>query len=254
MTQEPRTRSERYGKNRKKKGSFWSKFRTFLGVLLILFALGLLALNPIKDRMIANRTEANTIANIDRDRIRAGQEAEVTYDFNDIENIDAANVIRDNINPEHLPVIGGIAIPEVEMNLPIYKGVSNEGMYLGAGTLNPNQEMGKSNYPLASHHSIDDSLLFAPLMKVEYGDTIYLTDLDKVYEYEIDYIETVHPDRVDLIQPISENETPIVTLVTCDYSLNDRVIVRGSLVKEVEITHADDKMLNAFKLPTTTAG
>ncbi len=36
--------------------------------------------------------------------------------------------------PKNLPVIGGISIPEVSMNLPIYS-LDNVGLYYGAGTM-----------------------------------------------------------------------------------------------------------------------
>ena len=246
------TRAQRHQKRNsrggKKKKRF--NFRMFLGFLLILVAVGLFAMNPIKDWMIAHGSEQNTVGNFTREMIEANNKKEVTYNFDDIQNIDALSVISDGINPNDLPVVGGIAIPDVGMNLPIYKGVSNEGMYYGAGTLSPDQQMGKSNYSLASHHSIHKNLLFAPLLRVQQGQKIYLTDLDKVYVYEIDSIQQVPATAIEVLDP---TEDPTITLITCDSDLVDRIVVKGSLVKTVPIDEASDDMIKALELPQTTA-
>ena len=237
-------------KKKKRRGGF----RTFLGILMILIALGLLAINPVKDYLIARNTEANTVGNITREQIEANQQADVTYNFEDISNINAADVIRSGVNPDHLPTIGGIAVPELKINLPIYKGVSNEGMFFGAGTLSPNQRMGESNYPLASHHSIHKDLLFAPLLHAEIGQKIYITDLKNIYEYEINFVEHVPAERVDLIAPTPEGATPIITLVTCDSDLVNRVVIQGELKGKTPVEQATQEMQDAFQLPQTIAG
>lgn len=241
MSQDIPTRSRRHQKRKR-------SFTTYLGILLIAIALALFAVDPIKNYMIQRGTEHNQIANLTREDIKRNQEADVTYDFNDIRTLDAFTVLKDRVNPNDLPTIGGIAVPSVGINLPIYKGVSNEGMYLGAGTLFPDQQMGHSNYSLASHHSIHQDLLFAPLPKVQIGDLIYLTDLDKVYTYEITMNEVVAPTRVDLIEPTQED---IVTLITCDTGLVDRVVVQGKLIAEEPVEQAPKEALDAFNIDQT---
>lgn len=245
-----KTRSQ-YHKNKKDKSKKKRRFnfRTVLGILLIIVAIGLFAMDPVKNYMIRQGTEQNTVANIDRETILANQDFEATYNWDDIEQLDAFSVLTDNVNPGDLPVIGGIAMPDLGMNLPIHKGVSNAGMYLGAGTLYADQAMGISNYSLASHHSVHDELLFAPLMNVEYGDTIYLTDLENIYVYEVDFIERVPETAVELTYP---TETAKVTLITCDYDLIERVVVQGSLVDTVNLQDASQDMLQAFNIPQTS--
>lgn len=243
----PQTRMSKNKKQNKKGG----KLQIYLGVFLIIIAIGLLAMDPVKNWMIERGTSQNTIGNLTREQIESNMNADVTYNWEDIQTLDAFTVISDNVNPNHLPTIGGMAIPNVELNLPIYKGVSNEGMYLGAGTLYPDQEMGVSNYPIASHHSINDELLFAPLMRVEHGDLIYLTDLESVYVYEINTITQVAPTAMEVVEP---TVNPIITLITCDYSLNERVIVQGALVEQVDIDDATQDMIDAFGLPQTVPG
>lgn len=241
MTQDVETRSRRHQK--RKRG-----FTTYLGFILIAIALALFVVDPVKNYMIQQGAEQNQVANLTREDIQRNQDAEVTYDFDDIETLDAFTVLKDRVNPEDLPTIGGIAVPSVGINLPIYKGVSNEGMYLGAGTLFPDQQMGRSNYSLASHHSIHQDLLFAPLPKVHVGDKIYLTDLDKVYTYEVTMNQVVAPTRVDLIEPTEED---IITLITCDTGLVDRVAVQGKLIAEQPIDDAPTEAWQAFNMDQT---
>lgn len=242
---------KRSQRKQNKQSSIWGKLRVFIGILLILFALGLFAMDPIKNKIIEDRTEENTVGNLTREQIQANEQAEVTYNWDDIVTLDAFTVLSENVKASELPTIGGLAMPDLDMNLPIHKGVSNAGMYLGAGTLYPEQVMGESNYSLASHHSVNENLLFAPLMRVEMGDTIYITDLNRIYEYEVNYFAKVPETAIELTFP---TETPTITLITCDYGLVDRFVVQGVLVNDVAIEDASQAMLEAFDIPQTIAG
>ncbi|XJS10129.1 class A sortase [Aerococcaceae bacterium WGS1372] len=247
MSSEPRTRREarrRKQKSRKGRGSF----RTVLGVLLILVAVALLAIEPAKNFLIQRGSSQNSVSNLTREQIESNQLAEVTYNWEDINTLSAGEVLASSINPSDLPTIGGMAMPELGMNLPIYKGVSNEGMFYGAGTLYEDQEMGVSNYSLASHHSINEGLLFEPLMRAQIGQTIYLTDLENIYVYEVDYIDTVPATAVEVTYPTQEAR---ITLITCDTGLVDRVIVQGKLVDTVSVNDASPEMLEAFEIDQT---
>ncbi|HFI0462771.1 TPA: class A sortase [Streptococcus suis] len=237
--------------NKKKKGKRKKRrfgFRTFLGILLILFALALFAMDPLKNYMIQRAQTQNAIGNLSLEQVQRNQAADVSFDWDNIRTLDAYTVISQNVNPEDLPTIGGVAIPSVNMNLPINKGTDEASMYLGAGTLFPDQEMGVSNYPIASHHSIHEDLLFAPLMKVKHGDVVYLTDLEYIYVYEIDNIQTVPATAVEVLDP---TPTPILTMITCDYGLVDRVVVQASMKDKVPIAEASSEMVSAFNLPQT---
>lgn len=222
--------------------------RIVLSVFLFLLGVSLLLLDPIKNEIIKEGQKVNSISNLSREDIISNQNKVVTYDFEDINPINALNVILREKNAEDLPVVGAIAIPNVDLNLPIYLGVSEEGMYMGAGTLVEGQQMGVGNYSLASHHSKHRGLLFEPLMRVSKGDLIYLTDLDKVYTYEVDFIEVVDKYRLDLLE---NNGNDIVTLITCNYDLVDRVAVRGTLVSVNTLDKSEEEAVLAFGLDYT---
>lgn len=223
---------------------------TFIGILMILVALGLFMIKPIQNHLIQQGVQTNQIHNLTRDDIIANQEANVTYNWQDIDAINAQDVFnatRSGI-ADTLPTVGAIAIPDLAMNLPIYKGVSNEAMFLGATTLLEGQEMGVSNYSLSSHHSIQDGMLFEPLLRAQEGQLIYLTDLENIYTYQVSSIATVTPDRVDVTDP---TQSSVVTLITCDSTLEYRIIVRGTLQEITPINQASDSQLAAFNLNQT---
>ena len=151
-----------------------------------------------------------------------------------------------------MPVIGGIAIPEVEINLPIFKGLDNVNLFYGAGTMKRDQVMGKGNYSLASHHICTaenaSQMLFSPLSRAKNGMKIYLTDKDKVYTYVIHEVKHVTPDRVDEIDDRSGVDE--ITLVTCvDYDATERIIVKGDLKEEKDYSQTPEEILTAFNQP-----
>ena len=135
------------------------------------------------------------------------------------------------------------------MNLPIFKGLDNVGLYYGAGTMKEDQIMGERNYSLASHHVFGltgaNEMLFSPLEHAKAGMKIYITDKEKVYTYVINSVETVTPDRVDVIadrEGVNE-----ITLVTCeDAAATYRTIVKGTLETSVDYSKAPKDILEAF--------
>lgn len=234
---------------------FWS-WQSIVGILLILVAIGLFALEPIKNKLVERGVETAQVSNFTREDILRNLGRDVTFDLDEITYINPLDVISDGVNPDDLPVIGGIAIPDLDMNLPINKGTNNAGMYYGAGTVWKNQVMGESNYVLASHHSNQPGLLFQPLAELvndpEYYKSlemeVYLTDLDKVYTYAIDHIYVVDPSRGEVMYPSDE---PMITLITCTYDLENRVIVQGMLRDVVDIERADRDIMDAFNIDQT---
>ncbi|EGP67175.1 sortase family protein [Streptococcus sp. oral taxon 056 str. F0418] len=151
---------------------------------------------------------------------------------------------------QQLPVIGGIAIPELSLNLPIFNGLDNTGLYYGAGTMKEEQQMGKGNYALASHHVFGitgaNEMLFSPLDRAQAGMKIYLTDKDKVYTYTITSVQNVTPERVDVIDDAPDG-TSEVTLVTCeDAEATSRTIVKGVLEKESLYKDTSKEILDYF--------
>ena len=63
----------------------------------------------------------------------------------------------------------------------------------GAATMKPDQSFGVGNFTLAGHYMKNKDLLFGSLMDIEIGDIVYISDGEKIYEYNI-YDTVIVPD------------------------------------------------------------
>lgn len=225
------------------------KKNLFINLLLfILLLIGLILVfnGPIKNLLVGQMTAENSLKHSTADKIKSNQKKETTFDFDAVEALDFQAVVKSKLNKGDLYTLGGIAIPELQLNLPIFKGVSNYSLIVGAGTMKPEQQMGEGNYALASHHMLEKNMLFGPLVNSEIGQTIYLTDLESVYEYRITRKEYVEPTRVDVIEDVADKA--LITLVTCDATGANRLIVQGELHKKTPYSKTSDTILQAFNL------
>ncbi|MGX6978465.1 class A sortase [Vagococcus elongatus] len=215
-------------------------------LLLLLVGLALIFNKQIQSFLLSQLLDKNRVENVSRKDIEANMNKKASFDFEAVESADFESVLRGRLNNENMYVVGGIAIPEVNINLPVYKGLSPNAITFGAGTMKEEQRMGEGNYALASHHMIDREILFGPLVHIELGHTIYLTDLAYIYEYTVVFKEYVAPTRVDLIDDVADRV--LVTLITCDYTGANRIAVQGELVQKVSVKEASKEMQNAFNL------
>lgn len=148
-----------------KKSKSWKRVLVNL-LILVLFLVGLILVfnKPIRNWLIGRNTAHYQINNVTRETIKENKEVKGNFDFDSVESISFEQVVRNQLNRQPMPVIGGIAIPDVGINLPIFKGLANENLAFGAGTMKEEQVMGQGNYALASHNvtgfSNDVSLLY----------------------------------------------------------------------------------------------
>ncbi|HEP1471642.1 TPA: sortase, partial [Streptococcus pyogenes] len=203
-------------KRRKIKSMSWAR-KLLIAVLLIL-GLALLFNKPIRNTLIARNSNKYQVTKVSKKQIKKNKEAKSTFDFQAVEPVSTESVLQAQMAAQQLPVIGGIAIPELGINLPIFKGLGNTELIYGAGTMKEEQVMGgENNYSLASHHIFgitgSSQMLFSPLERAQNGMSIYLTDKEKIYEYIIKDVFTVAPERVDVIDDTAGLKE--VTLVTC---------------------------------------
>lgn len=232
------------------KRRFETTLKVFICFVLIVVGLALIFNQSICNFLIGRQSNRYQIEKVSKKTLEKNQSADVTYDFSAVEPISLQSVLKNQTSQVDLPVIGGIAIPDLDINLPIFKGLGNTELTYGAGTMKENQVMGgDNNYALASHHVFglagSSKMLFSPLENAKVGMKIYLTDKSTIYTYVITEIESVTPDRSDMI-----NDTPgqsQVTLVTCtDQEATERIIVQGDLELSVAYSKASKEMLQAF--------
>ena len=239
-------------KIKSKKNKRRNLFLNILAGFLILLSLALIFNSKIRDLFMVWNTNKYQVSQVTKEKIEENKETEGNFDFDSVKSISSEAVLAAQWDAQQLPVIGGIAIPEVEINLPIFKGLDNVNLFYGAGTMKANQKMGEGNYSLASHHIFTaenaSQMLFSPLVNAKEGMKIYLTDKDKVYTYEIREVKHVTPDRVDEIE--DREGVKEITLVTCvDYNATERIIVKGDFKEVKAYSETSDDILNAFNQP-----
>lgn len=136
-------------------------------------------------------------------------------------------------------VMGYLEIPKIDVNLPIFHGVSDEVLAKGAGHL-PQSAFpigGTENHAvLTGHTGLPGARLFTDLTKLETGDMFYIYILEQVLIYEVDQIRVVLPSQADALSAVPGED--YCTLVTCTpYGINShRLLVRGTRVKQSQET------------------
>lgn len=226
------------------------------GIVLML-AGGVFFFNkPIKNYFIEKTAQQYEISHVTKEEIEKNQRKtsqSITFDFDAVKPLNLNAVAQSQLRgkSKDLPVIASVAVPRVGICLPVFKGLENDGLYYGAGTLSPDQQMGVGNYGLASHRSDRADLLFTPLEEVRLGDKIYLTDLTNVYTYVAIWKEKVDPSAVDVLDV--DPERCLITLLTCgDIYATTRLVVQGELESVRSMDRMTEEAATAFDLPMKT--
>lgn len=219
-------------------------------IMLLMIMVGFLLVfsKPISHYIIGLRSNDYQVSKVSKATIAKNETAEATYDFSSVQSVSMKSLLTSD--GTDLPVVGGIAIPDLSINLPIFKGVTNDNLLYGAGTMKENQVMGgENNYALASHHVFDltgaSQMLFSPLEKASVGMTIYLTDKSMIYTYNITEIVSVSPEQTDVLDDVVGES--ILTLVTCeDKEATKRLIVKARLTDSRAYQKATKAQVKAF--------
>lgn len=219
-------------------------------IMLLMIVVGFLLVfsKPISHYIIGLRSNDYQVSKVSKATIAKNETAEATYDFSSVQSVSMKSLLTSD--GTDLPVIGGIAIPDLSINLPIFKGVTNENLLYGAGTMKDSQVMGgENNYALASHHVFgltgSSQMLFSPLEKAKVGMTIYLTDKSIIYTYKITEIVSVSPEQTEVLDDVAGEST--LTLVTCeDKEATKRLIVKATLTDSITYQKATKTQMKAF--------
>ncbi|MGG5371961.1 class A sortase [Enterococcus sp. AZ196] len=124
---------------------------------------------------------------------------------------------------------GQIVIPGIEISLPLFSGVVNDQLLVGAGTLFPERNPEKQNMVVIGHHLGQNNLLFGKLLDVAVGDAIYLEYQSQFYQYRVSQTQTIQQTELHVLENRSKAE---ITLITCDKPTHteQRFVVKGRLV------------------------
>ncbi|QEA31940.1 class A sortase [Secundilactobacillus malefermentans] len=224
-------------KRKKSKVGAWL-FR-ILFTILLLVSLGLIFNQQIKNWMVSSYQPKVT-----KQTVKKNEKKKANFNFKDAKTLTFSTVAKARLNQKKLSVVGEILVPKSNVHLPIGKGVSNETLALAAGTMRPDQKMGTGNYPLAGHHMVRRDILFSPLyFKTKVGDSIYLTNMRRVYRYKVYTRKFIAATRIDVV---NQTKKPIITLVTCDATGARRLMLRGKLVDSTSYANTSVSIKKQF--------
>lgn len=194
--------------------------------LLIVGGVGYASKDYVKDYMVEKNTK-ELVKETTNEEIKKNKEKVADYNFENVKPVSVTNIVKAESSDD--AVVGRIQVKSVGLDLPIVKGVSDEGMYKGAGTMKDGQEMGKGNYALASHHMKDPELLFSPLDRVNKGEEVVVSDDTGTYTYKIVEKRVIAAKDVYVIDDVDGHT--LITLITCLSEGDGRLLVQGELVK-----------------------
>ena len=151
---------------------------------------------------------------------------------------------KDTLDITGTGIMGYIDIDRINVELPIYHGISKELLQVGVGHLTGTSLPvgGESTHcVLSGHRGLPSAKLFTDLDELEIGDTFTITILDRRFTYEVDQIKTVLPEEFDDLR-IADGKD-YCTLLTCTpYGINThRLLVRG-----VRTENTEEKKIGVF--------
>lgn len=201
----------------------WVRISSYL--LLSIIAICLIFNKPLSKILIRSYQPV-----INRTVVNSGNKAKTSNDYSSIKKLTFAQIAKAKANSNKIPIVGQICIPSDNINLPIAKGINNTNLAFAAGTFHNNMKMGRGNYALAGHNmsNLGPKVLFSPLYyRAKVGQKIYITDMKKVYVYQITSKKFVSKYRVDLVKNTYKKQ---ITLITCDATGANRLAVRGNYI------------------------
>lgn len=139
-------------------------------------------------------------------------------------------------------MMGYVAIPKIQVDLPIFHGTSDEVLAKGVGHMSQTAFPigGAGNHTvLTGHTGYAKARLFTDLNKLQVGDLFYIHILGDTLAYQVDQVKVVLPQDTQDLVPVPGKD--YVTLVTCTpYGINShRLLVRGTRVPYVPTSEGE---------------
>lgn len=143
-------------------------------------------------------------------------------------------------------VIGRFRYPSVKIDLPIFRGTSDEVLAKGVGHLyGSSLPVGGpgTHSVLTSHSGLPNAELFNPLHSAKTGDTFSTEVMDHTFLYRVNRIEVVKPDDISSLKIIAGEDS--ITLVTCTpIGVNShRLLVHASRIADIPKDAPEQKTL-----------
>lgn len=219
----------RYGKKNKPEDGSGSKKKMkgmllmSVGPLMIVGGMGILLYNNW-DNTRAEKAAEHVLAQIEQNAEQA-KEAKAADNSAISEKIEEKiDTTMSTIEVDGFTYIGEVAIPAIDISLPVMNSVTSEGLKIAPGRYEGNY---KENSLIIAAHNYQRH--FGNIKYLSPGDQVVFLDVDGTeYFYEVAEIETVGGKKVS---KMSEGDWDL-TLFTCTYGGRNRVTVRCNLQEE----------------------
>ncbi|MGM7698028.1 class C sortase [Microbacterium sp. A84] len=137
-------------------------------------------------------------------------------------------------------LMGRVRIPQIDVDLPIYHGTSDDVLLKGVGHLEGSHlPVGGegAHAVLTAHRGLANATMFTNLDGVEVGDQFTVEVFGEVLTYEVRTKEVIDPADTGTLR--AEPGSDLVTLITCTpLGINShRIVVTG---ERVALTQSDD--------------
>ncbi|WP_297586821.1 class C sortase [uncultured Corynebacterium sp.] len=237
-------------KHRKKPAQKSFFQRIALPVIIILAGLMVL-MYPVVATQWNNRVQEQVAKQYEEDLVEAppeqiNQALEAAKEYNrshtDGPILDPwlARISEDNLDyqeyEKHLEGVSAmsqLAIPAIDVRLPVYHGTRDDTLQKGLGHLYgsalPTGGEGFHSV-ITGHTGLTNATLFDDLVDVQVGDAIYLSTFGERMKYEVYDIEVVLPEETESLR--AEEGRDLLTLITCTpYGINThRLLVHAERV------------------------
>lgn len=221
-----------------------------LVIIIAIFLLGLSLVVIGNFNSIQGFFSQNLIGLITGNAENNKQNTKPSYNFNKVKPVSPATLADAYKRRSHYKAIGQVAVPSLHINLNIYRGVGNDELNLGVGSMKPHQKFGQDNFCLAGHNMDDGKSYFSALYSTVtsghklVGRSVYLMDYYHVYYYKINKAYFIAVNRTDLL---ANTKQPVISLFTCDATGAGRLFVQGKLVKTQALNQSPKSVQQAFK-------
>lgn len=195
------------------------------GPLMIIGGMGILFYNNW-DNARAERAAESVLAQIEQNA-QQEQTAEAVQPQLDMlleETPEEVDTTMGTIEVDGFTYIGEVAIPAIDISLPVMNSVTSEGLKIAPGRYEGNYN--ENSLIIAAHNY---QRHFGNIKYLSPGDQVVFLDVDGgEHFYEVAEIETVGGKKVS---KMSEGDWDL-TLFTCTYGGRNRVTVRCTLQEE----------------------
>lgn len=210
--------------------------RKKLGILFLVLAVIMFALYFGSGTLLKVISEPDAIEKLSAEDIEANNEREAVFQWDAITAIDSLSIISSAkpINKE--AIIAQMIMPELEIDLPVLRGLSAENLNHGVATLYDSVKLGEGNFAIAGHNMGSYNVLLNRLYDMpDRPFDLYFHDKKTVYHYVV--YAKLHTDQYAFYLTedgeAQKRGVPIVSILTCDrpYEEDQRIFVMAELVE-----------------------